>query len=206
MRLSALALAAWLTVGLAAAQDTQPSSSGNGSQAPSSGQPASDEAPAGSDQKPSGDLPVSLERVRRGLARPEGSGLKNLDIKPDFFVRVEEREHMQAILANLQVKSGPAPLGGIYAYEQQQMLFNKTDRPLQQPYAAFSGGELITLAIEGLIQKYLGDKIVSGITNAQRAAAERAARQEFAEAVAEYCDTRPDGGTSIQLCTDALQR
>ena len=113
---------------------------------------------------------------------------------------------MQAILASLQVKSGPAPLGGIYAYEQQQMLSNKTDRPLQQPYAAFSGGELITLAIEGLIQKYLGDKIVSGITNAQRAAAERAAREEFATAVADYCDTRPDGGTSLQLCTEALQR
>src|SRR5262245_27082861 len=202
MRLFALILAGWLSIDPAFAQDARPSSGGAGSTVATSDQ----SAPAPADQKPSGDLPVSLERVRRGLARPEGAGLKNLDIKPDFFVRVEEREHMQAILSNLQVKSGPAPLGGIYAYEQQQMLSNKTDRPLQQPYAAFSGGELITLAIEGLIQKYLGEKIVSVFTNAQRAAAERAAREELATAVADYCDSRPDGGTSLQLCTEALQR
>ncbi len=202
MRLFALALAAWLPVAPAFAQDAKPSSGGAGSPAVSSDQPAA----SGAEQKPARDLPVSLERVRQGLARPEGPGLKSLDIKPDFIVSVEEREHIQAILSKLEIKSGPAPLGGLYSYEQQQMLTNKTDRPLQQPYAAFSGGELITLAIEGLVQKYLGEKIVSGITNAQRASAEREARQEVAQAIADYCDARPDGGSSLQLCTDVLQR
>ena len=202
MRLFALALAAWLPVAPAFAQDAKPSSGGAGAPAVSSNQPAASEA----EQKPARDLPVSLDRVRQGLARPAGTGLKNLDIKSDFIVRVEEREHIQAILSKLEVRKAFVPSGGLYAYEQQQQLSNKTDRPLQQPYAAFSGGELITLAIEGLMQRYLGGKIVNGISNAQRASAEREARQEVAQAIAEYCDARPDGGQSLHLCTEVLER
>jgi hypothetical protein len=192
-----------LAVAPALAQETKPSHEAVGSQSSATGQSS---APAPDETKPTGELPVSLERVRQGLSRPSGTALKNLDLKPDFVVRVEEREHIQAILSKLQVQSGPAPLGGLYAYEQQQMLSNKTDRPLQQPYAAFSGGELITLAIEGLVQRLLGGKILSAFTNAQRAGAERAAREEVAQAIADYCDVQPDGGSSLHLCTEVLDR
>lgn len=198
MRLTALAVAAILAVAPLAAQ-----------QAASSPDPAAAVSPAGDTARPdtSGDLPVSLDRIRDGLARPpQGSTLKNLDIKPDFIVRIEERDHIVAILSALEVKKGPTPPGGLYAYEQQQLLGNKIDRPLQQPYAAFSGKEMITLAIEGLMQRYLGSKLVDGITSAQRERAERAAREEVAEAIAEYCDARPDGGSSLHLCSDVLNR
>ncbi len=202
MRLLALSIAAILAWVPAAAQQAAPSSE---PAAPAS--PAGQTAPAGPDEKPSGDLPVSLDRIREGLNRPpQGSALKYLDIKPDFIVRVEERDHIQAILSRLDFKTGPAPPGGLYAYEQQRQIGNKTDRPLQQPYAAFSGGELITLAIEGLMQKYLGGKIVNGITSLQQARAERAAREEVAQAIADYCDARSDGGRSLHLCTEVLNR
>jgi hypothetical protein len=172
MRLIALALAAILVTTPLAAQQTG-----------SSAEPVSPTSTADSPARSDSDLPVSLDRIREGLAKPaQGTTLKNLDLKPDFIVRIEERDHIQAILSKLDFTSGPAPLGGLYAYEQQQRAFSKTERPLQQPYAAFSGGELITLAIEGLMQKYLGGAIVG------------------------YCDAQPDGGRSLHLCQEVVNR
>lgn len=153
------------------------------------------------------DSPVSLDRIREGLAKPpRGSALKNVDLKPDFVIYVEENDHIQAVLSKLETKSGPAPAGGLYGYEQQQRAFGKSDRPLQQPYAAFSGGELITLAIEGLAQKFLGGAIASGISTAQRERAEQDARREVAQAILDYCDGMPDGGRNLHLCTDVVSR
>jgi hypothetical protein len=204
MRLLAQSLAVFALAASLAAQQTQPSP-GAGAGATGAGQTA---APAQEPKEPSGELPVSLDRIRDGLNRPpQGSTLKNLDLKPDFIVRVEEKAHVEAILSKLDFKgSGPVPPGGLYAYEMQQQLGNKNARPLQQPYAAFSGKEMIVLAIEGIMQRYLGGKILDGLTSAQRASAERAAREEVAQAIASYCDARPDGGASLHLCTDVLTR
>ena len=68
---------------------------------------------------------------------------------------------------------------GSTPYEQQQRLFNPVDRPLAQPYAAFSAGEAITIAIENLIGKYLGGRLAEAVSGAERAKAEaaRAARR-----------------------------
>jgi hypothetical protein len=149
-----------------------------------------------------GELPVSFERIREGLARPVPSLLRGLDIKPDFIVYIQEREHVQAILSTLdfKLKGVVGPPGGLYAYEQQRIVGSKTSNPLGQPYAAFSGGELITLAVQGLMQRYLGGKIVNAVGAAARSLAERAAEHEVARAVAEYCASRPDGGQSLRIC------
>lgn len=197
MQLTSLALVAMLTVTPLAAQ-----------QVATSPEPATPASPVDATTEPAdGDLPVSLGRIREGLAKPApGATLKNLDIKPDFIVRIEERDHLIAVLSKLEVKSGPAPLGGLYAYEQQQRAFSKTERPLMQPYAAFSGGELITLAIEGLMQKYLGGALMNAVTGAQRSRAERAAREAVAVAIVDYCDAQPDGGRSLHLCQDVVSR
>ena len=196
MRLFALAVAVILAATPAGAQQTGTSS-----------KPAEPASAAGGSAPATSDLPVSLDRIREGLAKPpQGSTLKSLDLKPDFIVRIEEREHIQAVLSKLEFKSSPAPAGGLYSHEQQQQMFSKTDRPLQQPYAAFSGGELITLAIEGLMQKYLGGALVNAVSNAQRARAEQSAREEVATAIADYCDSRPDGGRSLHLCSEVVNR
>jgi hypothetical protein len=92
------------------------------------------------------------------------------------------------------------PAGGLYGFEQQRRLFNPTDRPLQQPYAAFSGGELITIALENLIAKYLGGPLINAVSQAERNRAERAAREEIEREIAAYCAARPDRA-DIQICT-----
>jgi hypothetical protein len=186
MRLFLLLVAATLMGGSAAAQDAQASSSGK---------------PASSTEDAAG-LPVSLDRIREGLAHaPVKPLLSALEKPPDFRIAVEERRTIEEILATLDFKTGPAPAGGLYGYEQQRRLFNPTDRPLAQPYAAFSGGELITIAIQNLAAKYLGGRVVDAVTDAERARAERAARDEVERAIAEYCAARPDRGKSLSICT-----
>jgi hypothetical protein len=155
------------------------------------------------------ELPVSIERIRAGLIRPTPTLLRSLEIKPDFIVYIQEREHIQAILNTLdfKLKGIVTPPGGLYAYQQQQVVGNKISNPLGQPYAAFSGGELITLALQGLAQRYLGGKISSALSSAARSYAEHAAEREVARAIAEYCAARPDSGESLQICRiEAMRR
>ena len=93
----------------------------------------------------------------------------------------------------------------MYGYEQQRRLFNPTDRPLQQPYAAFSGGEFITIAIENLIRAYLGDKLKDNLATRSKTRNEAQARKEVDQAVEEYCAERPDR-YEIQLCNGPALR
>lgn len=174
----------------AVAQDPSVSSAG------AEKSPARDTA---ADKNPPADLPVSLDRIREGLKKPAEPALHNLDVRADFSIQIEEQHRINEIMSKLDFKSGPAPAGGLYSYEQQLRLFNPTDRPLQQPYAAFSGGELITIAIENLIARYLGGRAVNAVTSAERSRAEAQARQEVDQAVAEYCAGRSDRA-DIQLC------
>jgi hypothetical protein len=151
----------------------------------------------------SGDLPVSLDHIRDGLKRQAtDSILKRVEIPPDFRIQILEQQRINDMLSKLDFKhlNAPAPAGGLYGYDQQQRLFNSVDHPLVQPYAAFSGSELITVAIENLIAR-----VVNGISDAERARAEHAARQEVDQAIADYCAARPDR-SDIQLCISAPDR
>jgi len=184
MRLVCLILAAILLGGPAFAQETPPSSAG---------------AAASSEVDEKG-LPVSLDRIREDLAKPSPV-LGTLWANPDFRTEIQERVRIEEILSTLDYKAGPIPPGGVYGYEQQERVFNKVDHPLMQPYAAFSGGELLTIAIENLAAKYLAGRALQAVSNAQRTAAENAARAEVAAAIANYCDGRPDR-FEIRICTD----
>lgn len=155
-----------------------------------------------------GDLPVSLDRIRAGLKKQATESLLiRTDIPADFRIQILEQQKIDDMLSKLDFKSGtgPVPPGGVYGYEQQRRLFNPVDRPLAQPYAAFSGGELITIAIENLIARFLGQRLVNGISEAERASAERAAREEVDQAIAAYCAARPDRA-EIQLCSSPPNR
>jgi len=186
MRLVSLGLAVLLLASSAAAQ-TAESSTGA-----STASPAAD--------TPHLDLPVSLDNIRESLARlPDKPALRGLDRKPDFTVTIEERQRLEELFRALEYKAGPAVPGGLYAYEQQRLLFNPTNHPLEQPYAAFSGGELITLAVEGLVQRYLEGRIGSALSGWDKARAEKNAREEVARAIAEFCAAQPDRA-KIELC------
>lgn len=183
MRLLLLLLASMLVAGPAAAQEGKPSS-----------------APSAEDAKPSG--PVSLERIREGLSTgPSKLTLSALEKPPDFKVEVQERHHLEEILATLDFKTGPVPAGGLYMYEQLRQLSNPVDRPLAQPYAAFSPGELITIAVENLVAKYLGGRLGDAVTNAERERAETDARREVTGAIEKYCAADPERAKRLSICT-----
>lgn len=186
MRLVSLVLIATMAAGPAWAQGVQ-----------------SSPAPSASADKPSFTLPVSLENIREGLARPHV--LRGLDRKPDFSVSIEESRRLEEMFRALEFKMGPPPPGGLYAYEQQRLLFNPTDHPLSQPYAAFSGGELITLAIEGLVGRWLGGLAKDGLSAAERRAAEKNAREEVKRAIAQFCAEQPDR-SHFEICWMGLDR
>ena len=156
----------------------------------------------------SGDLPVSLDHIRAGLKRQATESiLKRVEIPPDFRIQILEQQRIDEMLSKLDFShlKAPAPPGGLYGYDQQQRLFNPVDHPLSQPYAAFNGSELITVAIENLIARYVGGRLVNGISDFERARAERAARQEVDRAIADYCAARPDR-TDLQLCASLPNR
>jgi len=149
--------------------------------------------------------PVSLGHIRDGLSRPAGAlQLKRADAPADFRIDVREQQKIDEIIARLDFRSGPVPPGGLYGYAQQQRLANPTDYPLAQPYAAFSGGELVTIALENLVAHYLVPRITQAVGDAQRAHAEQIAREEVARSIASYCADRPDRA-DIVICGPATQ-
>jgi hypothetical protein len=171
---------------------------------PGAGGPASKGAASSAganDSAATTDLPVSLDHIRDGLKKPADSSLlRGAELPADFRIEIVEQQKIDEILKKMDVKSGPAPPGGLYGYEQQRRAFNPTDRPLMQPYAAFSGAEMATLAAEGLLYQLLSKYLPNAFTRAQDASAERAAREEVDRNVAAYCATRPDRD-SIAICT-----
>jgi len=183
------------------------SASTAGAQDPASSSRAAAQESSNADT-PSAALPVSLDHIRAGLKRQAtDSILKRIEIPPDFRIQILEQQRIDDMLSKLDFKhlNAPAPAGGLYGYDQQQRLFNSVDNPLVQPYAAFSGGELITVAIENLIARYLGGRLMNAVSEGDRARAERAARQEVDKAIADYCAARPDR-TDIQLCVSTPNR
>ena len=151
------------------------------------------------------DAPVSLDRIRAGLERPAGTlVLKPIDVPADFRLHILEQQKIDALIATLDFKSGPTPPRGLYAYQQQLLVNPASKNPLAQPYAAFSGGELITIAIENLIARYLGGHLMQSLGDAERARAERLAREDVARSIASYCAGRPDRD-EIVICNAPSQ-
>jgi hypothetical protein len=147
------------------------------------------------------NLPVSLDRIKGALEQKPALSLRTLDERPTFRVQILERQKLDELLATLNYKAGPTPAGGIYWNEMQRQMFPAVDNPLRQPYAAFSQGELLTLLIENLVGKYLGGKAVDAVSSAERARAERSARDEVKQAIRDYCAAQPNSGAGIQICT-----
>jgi hypothetical protein len=203
-----LMVVALLFSGQAGASGDRPAAAPAGQAAPSGGQAA---PPGGGSSSPGAataapqdaaaqGIPVSLDHIRAALARaPQQPLLRGTDRKPDFQVTIEERLKLEELLWSLDYKTGPAPPGGLYAYEQQRLLWNKTDHPLLQPYGAFNTGQLVTIAVEGLVEKYAGGPALNALTGAQRKQAEGAARAEVAREIAEFCAAQPDR-SHIEIC------
>src|SRR5580704_7681507 len=173
MRLMALLLTAALGGRAVTAQQAAPS-------------PPAVPAPTQPDATPAAtpDLPVSLARIRDRLARAATPGLLLRDVQdpPTFRLEILERRKIEELLSTLDFKSGPKPPGGVYAYEQQRMLFPSVDNPLVQPYAAFSPGELAVVTAESLAGNMGARYVAKALKSAFRSYQVEAARAEVEKA------------------------
>jgi hypothetical protein len=148
------------------------------------------------------NLPVSIDKIRGALAQPAPTlSLRTIDERPSFRLQILERQKIEELLASLNFKAGPTPAGGLYMAEQQRLMFNPVDRPLMQPFAAFNQGELLTLLVENLVGKYLAGRAVNAVSKLERERAESNAREEVRAAVGQYCNSQPNAGAGIQICS-----
>jgi hypothetical protein len=203
MRLAVLLVSALLLSWPAGAAEPQVSRAETPSTSP--GPDSTAAAPTSPPSNPGDGLPVSLDKIREGLERPAAGQIfrdRNLEAGPDFRIQIEARRKIDELLATLDFKSGPAPAGGLYAYEQQRLTTPSVDNPLAQPYAAFNQGQLLTVLVENLAGRYLATQASEAVTKTLRARAEAAARQDVQNAVAAYCAAKTDNGAGIPLCTD----
>lgn len=165
--------------------------------------------PAGGSQVSSGQGTVAatlaLQRIRGRLQLPAELQLRNVDAQPDFTVKIDEQRMIDQMLSQMDFKTGPAPAGGIYNFEQQRMLAKVTNNPLLQPFAAFSAGEFFTIAAENLARVYLGNKVKKTVSEARRNGAEASARREVDEEIAAYCADQANPAV-IELCSGLPSR
>jgi hypothetical protein len=172
--------------------------------------PASSEDVKGSSSEDGGgDSSSFLDRIRQRLAGPAPVRM-SLDQQPTFRIQIEERRHMLELAKSLQldfteVDTRPPPPGGVYGYEHQRIAMAALDRDRMEPYAAFSGAEFVTLAVESLLVKYLGTRAWNAITDGERQRAEAAAREEVALAIRQYCVQQPGYGAGIAICSDKIR-
>jgi len=149
---------------------------------------------AASKEPPPLNLPISLDKIREGLSQPAPPPLKGLTAaeQPTFRVNITEQQKFEELLSRIKWDPpGPQVAGGIYAYEQQERLFPRINNPRVQPYGAFTTGEVATLAVEALIEKYIAEKMAHLVGSALRTQAERDAREEVSRALAAYWASQP---------------
>jgi hypothetical protein len=148
------------------------------------------------------NLPVSIDKIREALAQPAPAlSLRTIDERPSFRLQILERQKIEELLASLNFKAGPVPAGGLYMAEQQRLMFNPVDRPLMQPLAAFNQGELLTILVENLVGKYLAGRAINAVSKLERDRAESNAREEVHAAIGQYCNSQPNAGAGIQICS-----
>jgi len=205
MRQLALLFMVVLIAGTVGAGQSAPSSEKATPSTSANAKAGNDNTSQDAGQGKAADPAVSLDKIREGLKQPPGQPLKGLNEQAaqeaaHYKVQIEERRKIEDLLSTLDFKSGPVPAGGLYAYEQQRLLHPPLDQPLAQPYAAFSTSELLTIAIENLMGRYLAGRAIDAVSAGERARAEAAARDEVARAMADFCAGQRDHGAGLQAC------
>ncbi len=133
------------------------------------------------------EFPVSLDKIRDRLEHAPAKPLKLQTDEPVFRVQISEKQRFEELVSKIKFEKGPQlPPGGLYAYEQQQVIWSKQQNPEMQPYGAFNQGQLATILFEQFVEKYLGGKAISALSGAERERAEAAARAEVQQALADY--------------------
>jgi hypothetical protein len=150
-------------------------------------------SPAGAQQPPP-SVPVSIDRIREALAQPPpAEPLKGLNEQPTFRLQIQERQKINQIMDSIKFDGGgPEVAGGRANYEMQRLLFPPVDNPRVQPFAAFSTGEVLTLAAEALVERLAAPKMSRLFEGVLHGQSEREAREEVARSLAAFQAAHPD--------------
>jgi hypothetical protein len=154
---------------------------------------------------PSGQLPVSLDKIREALEKAPAEPLRGIDTQPNFSTQIREKQTIEELLATIKVPGGPVWPAGPYATELNRITNNPVDHPLTQPYAEFNQSELLAVAIENVVGQYFARSLYSTVRHAEHERAEQAARLEVMRAIAQYCAAQPQQGAGIPSCYDPGQ-
>lgn len=117
------------------------------------------------------ELPVSLNQIRKALDKPKPNLLALSTVEPTFQVIIREDNVFQELLDRPDFGSGPRMPGGLYAFEQRQLL--------GKPWA---GQPLIQIDVLPLL-----NAAGRAIGNARRTRLEEAAHEEVQRALMEFC-------------------
>lgn len=134
------------------------------------------------------DLPISLERIQRALARP--STLRPQSRNPVFRVEVFGRKPTIEDILGPDYLRGPVPYGGM---THQEFLAMVTPKDVQG-YAAFTNGEGMTVAATSLALQWALQKAIHRFETASEERARDAARREVQDALAELAKARKAAG------------
>ncbi len=170
-------LAAWLagTAGPAAAAatpqgDGRPQQATPAGQAPPAAAPRAETAPM--------ELPVSLDRIRKGVASETvlvgPATASGVDL-PRFYVRVEATPMFETFLEGFDLVYGPVPRT---LFTHQEFLNMVTPKELYSS-AGFGAGELLQAALMSKGLEWLIGKATDRVGEARRAAEVKAVRDQI---------------------------
>ncbi len=115
-------------------------------------------------------LPVSVDRIRAELARPNRLRLTSLRSAADFSIEIQERERFRALVERLDFGSPSVP-GGLYAFEQRRRLGQ-----------AWSSQPLVKVDVSPA-----GRSMMRAVSDWKRNRAEAAAHQDVKETLEQFC-------------------
>lgn len=113
------------------------------------------------------EIPVSIDRIRDALERPHVLSIPKQDVT--FRVTVYGRPLLSDFAESLKVGPQPVVSGGFTHNEFLRL----TTPPQAQPYAAFTGWDLLSVAAQSLVSSLALNGAVAGIQALQRSWRER---------------------------------
>jgi len=135
------------------------------------------------------DLPVSLARIQRALARPPAVKLEGLG-KPVFRVEVFGKKPTIEDILGPDYLKGPVAYGGMTHQEFLNMVTPKD----VQGYAAFSNKEAMTVTATSLALQWALLKAIDKYETAKQEREREAARKEVQDALADLAKARQRAG------------
>lgn len=173
-----------LSLSLSAAPQQPPAT------APSS-PPATEAAPTTAPSNPE-DLPVSLDRIQRALAKPAPIQLK--EQSPVFRLEVFGKKPTLEDILGEKFWIGPTPYGGMTHQEFMTMVTPQ----LAQPYAGFTGGHLLAEIGLTLAEQWGLKQALRKFRDAREESEREAARKEVMEALAALEQARREAGLPVK--------